>query len=124
MPRSAGFLTLRVLPLSAALTLLSGCAGSGGLSGAESVAPMFRNNALSAQSAQSSLVIGKTTKAETLDALGPATVIKFDSGYEVWAYRSAVKRSRDAGAELVILFTSAGVVQKSRVRPAPETVLP
>lgn len=79
---------------------------------------------------------------EVVATLGPATVIRFDSGYEIWVYRfvepAAPKRMREpAGAtasqeratrrdrrpsELVMLFTPSGVVSKVRVRagdPAP-----
>lgn len=100
-----------------------GCAGSGGYSAIESDGPILRDKTMSVERAQSSLVIGQTTKADTLAALGPATVITFDSGYEVWAYRTA-RRSRDANAELVILFAPAGVVQKSQIRPAPMPLTP
>lgn len=103
-----------------------GCAGSGGYSAIESDGPILRDKTMSVERAQSSLVIGQTTKADTLAALGPATVITFDSGYEVWAYRTAPTRSssRDANAELVILFAPAGVVHKSRIRPAPMPLAP
>ncbi len=122
MARGADFCTLRSLLVWAAAACLSGCAGSVGLSVAESDGLILRDKTISAECAQSSLVIGQTTKAEALAALGPATVIRFDSGYEVWAYRSKEGRSRDANAELVILFTPAGVVHKSRVRPATGVV--
>ena len=122
MARGADFWALRSLLVWAALAWLSGCAGSGGLSATESGPPILRDLKMSAGRAQSSLVIGQTTKAEALAALGPATVIKFDSGYEVWAYRSREGRSRDTNAELVILFTPAGVVHKSRIRPATGVV--
>ena len=122
MARGADFWALRSLLVWAALAWLSGCAGSGGLSATEPGLPILRDITMSANRAQSSLVIGQTTKAEALAVLGPATVIKFDSGYEVWAYRSREGRSRDTNAELVILFTPAGVVHKSRIRPATGVV--
>ena len=83
---------------------------------------MLRDKTMSVEKAQSALVTGKTTKAEALAALGPAAVVAFDSGFEVWAYRSRQGRNRDANAELVVLFTPAGVVQKSRIRPASGVV--
>lgn len=64
---------------------------------------------------------GESTKAEVQAQLGPAKVIGFDSGYEVWVYRT---RSGDEDAEnspepvmlteKVVLFAPSGVVQKSR----------
>jgi hypothetical protein len=71
------------------------------------------------------------TRAEVMAALGPATVVRFDSGYEVWVYRFVEPAARrqgrrgdapaagdDASSELVMLFAPAGVVTKVRVRPA------
>jgi hypothetical protein len=55
------------------------------------------------------------TKADIAAALGEATTIRFESGYEVWLYRLG---SRDGHAEFVILFTPTGVVAKSRLRTA------
>jgi hypothetical protein len=63
------------------------------------------------------LAIGKSTKADVRAALGEATVIDFDSGYEVWVYRE-----RPGGKppppvkEYVLLFSPSGVLTKSRVR--------
>ena len=74
-----------------------------------------------------------STRGAVLAALGPATAIPFESGYEVWVYRfvepAARKPAREpTGAaaseekrerrpsELVMLFTPAGVVDKVRVR--------
>ena len=50
--------------------------------------------------------------------LGPATVVQFDSGYEVWVYRKNPLRSEPGNAEFVILFDPSGHVKKSRIRPA------
>ncbi len=110
--------------LLAASAWLVGCMGPAGMSGAEASEPTLRDKTMTVQRAKSSLVDGQTTKAETLATLGPAAVVKFDSGYEVWAYRGSQTRSRDAHAELVVLFTPAGVVQKSRICPAPAVVSP
>ncbi len=123
MARKPDFWAPRLLFVLATLAWLSGCAGSSALSAIESEAPILRDKTMSVQQAQSSLVIGQTTKADTLAALGPAIVVTFDSGYEVWAYRTAT-RLRDANAELVILFAPAGVVHKSRIRPAPMPLTP
>ena len=50
-------------------------------------------------------------------ALGAATVITFDSGYEVWVYRAKSRQPAEAKAEFLILFSPDGVVRKTRLRP-------
>ncbi|MDB5929046.1 MAG: hypothetical protein JWR60_753 [Polaromonas sp.] len=99
---------------------LAGCAGPGGLLAPSGKAPAFRDPALSMQSAQQIVVPGKSTQADVLAALGRATVVRFDSGFEVWVYRDRPARSADsrASAEFVILFTPSGVAKKTRIRPA------
>ena len=68
--------------------------------------------------AQSSIVIGKSTKADVTAALGQATRIPFDSGMEVWVYRwPGAQKTQRGATELVILFEPTGVVKKTRVRP-------
>ena len=69
------------------------------------------------QSASDSVTLGKTSKADVIAMLGAATVINFDSGYEVWVYRAKSRGSAEAKAELVILFAPDGVVRKTRLRP-------
>ena len=96
---------------------LAACAGSG-LFSAGNDAPPFRNPAMSMQSASDSITIGKSSKADVMEALGVATVINFDSGYEVWVYRARSREPAEAKAEFVILFSRDGVVRKTRVRPA------
>ena len=96
---------------------LAGCAGPGLFGGAPE-APPFSNPTLSMQSASDSVTIGKSTKADVMAALGVATVIKFDSGYEVWVYRAKSREPAEAKAEFVILFSPDGVVRKTRLRPA------
>ena len=96
---------------------LAGCAGPGWLqAGAD--APAFRSPAVSMQNAGDTIIIGKTSKAEVIAALGAATVVNFDSGYEVWVYRSGSRAPAETKAEFVILFTPDGVVKKTRLRPA------
>ena len=98
---------------------LVGCAsGSLGLFGGQSSTPPFRDPNLSMQAAINSVTPDQSTKAEVMAALGPATVLKFDSGYEVWAYRAKSTEPASAHAELVILFAPSGIVTKSRIRPA------
>lgn len=68
------------------------------------------------------VVIGQSSKAQVLAALGPATAIRFDSGYEVWRYHYGPARGDGAedSAEFVILFDPQGIVRKTRQRePGP-----
>jgi hypothetical protein len=99
---------------------LAGCAGPGGRLGLPDKAAPFRDPALSMQGAKQLVVPGQSTQADVLAALGPATVVRFDSGFEVWVYRDRPARSdaSSASAEFVILFTPSGVVKKTRIRPA------
>ena len=100
---------------------LAGCASALRTAGPKP-AP-FRDASMSLQAASDTLTLGQTTQAEALATLGPATVVKFDSGFEVWVYRtypSDWAKSPDAQmapAELVILFTPEGIVSKKRMRP-------
>ena len=82
--------------------------------------PPFRDANLSMQAASDTIKLGKTTQADVLTTLGPATVVKFDSGFEVWVYRGHTPRPADAEkapAEFVILFTPQGIASKMRLRP-------
>jgi hypothetical protein len=98
--------------------VLAGCATGPGLFG-ESTAPAFRDPAMTVQSAAGALVAGRSTREEAAARLGPAQVVRFDSGYEVWAYRGRASGQGDA-PELVLLFDPAGVLSKHRVRaPGP-----
>jgi hypothetical protein len=63
-----------------------------------------------------SLTIGKSTKADVLAALGKTRSISFESGFEVWAYQT--KDALSGNGELVILFSPAGIVTKTRFRPS------
>ena len=74
------------------------------------------------QAAMNMVVLGKSTKADVVAALGTAIVISFDSGYAVWVYRwrGADTTSR-AATELVVLFDPSGLATKARVRPGYET---
>lgn len=100
--------------LFAACLWLGGCAGPGGLF--ENGKPPFRDPALAVAAAKERVVAGQSRKADVMAALGPASVVRFDSGYEVWAYRAKAERGLSA-EELVILFEPSGVVKKARVRP-------
>ena len=106
----------RISIASAFCLWLAACAGPG-LFSTGSEAPQFSNPAMSMQSASDSIMIGKSTKADVMAALGPATVINFDSRYEVWVYRARSREPAEAKAEFVILFSPDGVVRKTRLRP-------
>jgi len=80
--------------------------------------PPFRDPAMSMQNAYDTIVVGKTTQADTMAALGPATEIQFDSGYAIWVYRARAAEPDADRAEFVILFAPSGVVKKTRLRPA------
>ena len=95
---------------------LAACTGLGQFS-TGSDAPSFNNPALSMQSASDSIAVGKSSKADVMATLGTATVINFDSGYEVWVYRAKSRELAEAKAEFVILFASDGIVKKTRLRP-------
>ena len=97
---------------------LAGCAGPFGFSGAGGATFPFRDPGLSMQAAREALTVGQSSKEDVLAALGPGTVVRFDSGYEVWVYRRNPLRSEAANAEFVILFEPSGLVKKTRIRPA------
>jgi hypothetical protein len=69
--------------------------------------------------ATDAVLIGKSTKADVLTALGGATGVRFDSGFEVWAYEFGPQKRPLGKSEFVVLFDPAGVVTKTRLRPAP-----
>ena len=96
---------------------LAGCAGPFGFFNAENKAPPFRDPNMSMQNASDAIAIGKATKVDVIAALGPATVIKFDSGFEVWLYRAKSAERAAAKAEFVLLFAPSGIVKKTRIRP-------
>ena len=79
--------------------------------------PLGPGEVRSAQTAKDLFSTGKSTKRDVLDALGPATVVDFASGYEIWVYRQPPREKPPAaGAELVLLFDPAGVLTRARVR--------
>ena len=96
---------------------MAGCASPSTVSNAHVSAPAFRDPALSIQSAMAAIAAGTSTQAEVLAALGLATVVKFDSGYEIWVYRDTSPNTATKPAELVILFAPSGIVQKTRIKP-------
>jgi len=61
--------------------------------------------------------VGKSTKADVRAALGPAVVVDFESGYEVWVYRERLREKAPPPAtELVLLFDPSGTLAKTRIR--------
>ncbi|MDC8758196.1 hypothetical protein [Janthinobacterium fluminis] len=78
-----------------------------------------------------SITVGKTTKAELDMALGQATAISLDSGYDVWVYKNKEEASglarylsivgqgslfaTERKREVVVLFHPDGVVKKYRI---------
>lgn len=93
------------------LVTLSGCAAP--------PASAFRDPGLSVQSANQRITPGVSTRADVAAALGPAAVVNFDNGFEVWAYRSASPGAESIDTELVILLSPSGVVKKTRLRLPP-----
>ena len=91
---------------------------------------------ITAERALSAVVIGRSTQGDVRAALGETTVVRFESGYEVWVYPiadaapprtgSARTRSQDepraTRAEFVILFAPSGRATKTRLRSGPTTV--
>ncbi len=74
------------------------------------------------QAAMSKVVPGQSTKADVAASLGPAIVIPFDSGYEVWVYRwRGLDNTTRAATELVLLFDPSGLATKARLRPGYDT---
>jgi type IV pilus biogenesis protein CpaD/CtpE len=80
-------------------------------------APGASFTAIPAQSARDAITIGKSTRADVIAALGKTTVVRFDSGFEVWVYQ--FKGDSPGINEFVVLFSPSGVVAKTRIRPAP-----
>jgi hypothetical protein len=60
--------------------------------------------------------VGKSSKAEIRAALGPAIVVEFESGYEVWVYKEPMReRGMPPPRELVLLFSSSRGLSRIRV---------
>ena len=117
----AGAFTRAFTPAFSAVLIclgLAGCASPPAVSNSQAKTPAFRDPAMSIQSANAAIAIGTSTRAEVLAALGPAIVVKFDSGYEVWVYRDKSPEKAVTPAELVILFAPSGVVKKTRIKPS------
>jgi nicotinamidase-related amidase len=118
MMTQTGYRLMRASLVLAGCLWLAACASPLGFFQSRSKATPFRDPNLSMQHARDAVVTGTSTKAEVMATLGRATEIPFDSGYEVWVYRTGSSASDTDGAELVILFAPSGVVKKTRLRPA------
>ena len=111
------------LALSAALICLglAGCTSLSKGSNPQASAPAFRDPAMSIESANAAVTVGTSTRADVLAALGPAIVVTFDSGFEVWVYRDrppgTASNAAVKSAEMVILFSPDGTVKKTRIKP-------
>jgi outer membrane protein assembly factor BamE (lipoprotein component of BamABCDE complex) len=102
-----------------ACLVLAGCASPLSEPDSRNAMPEFSTPGMSLQSAKDAIVAGKSTKADVAAVLGNGTVVKFDSGYEVWVYRAkSYKPAVDAPGtnELVVLFSPSGIVRKTRIR--------
>ena len=99
----------RLVDCVLACALLAGCAA------APPAAPTpFRDPAMTFGAAAGALTAGQTTKAQARALLGEPEAVPFDSGWEVWVYRTRSERA--APQELVLLFDPAGVLTKQRLR--------
>lgn len=117
-----------------AVGVLSGCGSTQppARAAADAASPRVASAAAMARTGQG---LHGAARADVLATLGPATVLRFDSGYEVWVYRfddaapRRAARGPDPGSaprgpvagdgsasELVLLLAPSGVVAKSRVR--------
>jgi len=82
--------------------------------------PPFRDPAMTLQGASQTILPGRTSRDELATSLGPATVVRFAGGFEVWIYSVKATASQPpAGspAELVVLLDPSGVVKKTRIKP-------
>ncbi|WP_137172167.1 hypothetical protein [Massilia sp. HP4] len=84
--------------------LLAGCATQPAPPGA----------VIAAERLSTTVVAGRTTKAELLAAFGPTKNVRFDSGYEAWVYQSPAGGGQFS--EFVVLIDPSGVVSKTRTR--------
>ena len=69
-----------------------------------------------AAGAQRSIATGKSAKPDVLATLGRTRAVRFDTGFEVWAYRIK-DPARIVESELVVLFSPSGVAIKTRLGP-------
>lgn len=96
---------MKARALLLAALLLAGCATGSAPPGTQ----------VAAERLATTVVPGRTTKAELLAAFGNTKSVVFDSGFEVWVYQSPAGGGRFA--EHVILIDPKGVVARTRQRP-------
>lgn len=89
-----------------AMLLLAGCASN----------PAPPGTQVDLARLQQGVVAGTTTKAQLLAAFGPTKNVVFDSGYETWVYQAPGGGGQFS--EFVVLVNPAGLVTKTRIRPA------
>jgi hypothetical protein len=59
-----------------------------------------------------------TTKEDVRAAFGDSQALRFDNGFELWAYDFGPPQNPElARSELVFLFDRSGVVSNTRLRP-------
>jgi hypothetical protein len=113
---------------------IAGCASQGAAPATNSgVTPAA---IISAEQARDAVAAGKSSKADVVSALGKTTVVRFDSGFEVWVYQiknvaavnsgwlermglTSAEKNNAGNSEFVVLFAPFGIVAKTRIRPAP-----
>ncbi len=118
MMRFPGRQLARAGLLSLLAIAIAGCAGLGGFPASEKNASAFSDPAMTMQIASKTVVVGQSTKDDVAAVLGPASVVRFDSGFEVWLYREGPVSEASTATEFVILFAPSGVVKKTRLLPA------
>ena len=102
----------RVALALAALACLAGCQAPRANTPSAVVTSSPRQKVVPVQRLEHAVIVGRSTRADVIAALGETLVISFDNGYEVWLYRPAA----DKRAEFVILYSPQGVVTKTRLR--------
>jgi hypothetical protein len=110
----------RAASIAFACAVIAACSVIGGTGRLEDdTAGVMRAGSPSVTTAQAAVRPGASTRAQVTAALGRATVVRFDSGWEVWVYRwPGPTRTTASATELVILFDSSGLARKVRVRHA------
>ena len=97
----------------ACASLLAACAVPGPATEPSAIVMSERATDITQERAARAVTIGRSSRADVAGALGETQAIRFDSGYEIWVYRLANTQT----GEFLVLFSPAGVVTKTRVRP-------
>ena len=88
-----------VVRIGAALVLglcLAGCA-TRSVTVPSAVVTSPRMKVIAPQRVKDAVVVGKSTKADVIAALGETLVVSFETGFEVWVYRFGDDSSRKRG---------------------------